>query len=286
VCLHKSRNTPVSFVISVRPSVFSHISAPLPRNGFSWNRILGILTKIAEEFGIWLNLRAPCSRVLLEKLTGSQLVKKFLTFYGTRRFITAFTSARHLHLYWASSIQSIPLHPNSRRSILIFSSHLHLGLPVGFFSSDVPTKTLYTPLLSPIRATCSAHLILLDFITRTILGEGYRSLNSSLCNFFLLLPTWYTNFLFIHTNYIKLNFSTCFERNPLIFRRSTTQIVHMQPPVSSLSVSDRLVQPLKKTRRSLAESDDTRGCIWTICVVDLLMMIGLRSKHVEEFNLI
>jgi len=22
---------------------------------------------------------------------------------------------------------------------------------------------------------------------------------------FLLLPTWYTNFLFIHTNYIKLN---------------------------------------------------------------------------------
>jgi hypothetical protein len=28
---------------------------------------------------------------------------------------------------------------------------------------------------------------------------------------FLLLPTWYTNFLFIHTNYIKLNSSTCFE---------------------------------------------------------------------------
>jgi len=37
------------------------------------------------------------------------------------------------------------------------------------------------------------------------------------------------------------------------------------------------------TRRSLAESDDTRGCICTICIVDL-MMSGLRSKHVEEFN--
>jgi hypothetical protein len=35
---------------------------------------------------------------LLEKLTGSQLVKKFPTFYGTRRFLTAFTSARHLSL--------------------------------------------------------------------------------------------------------------------------------------------------------------------------------------------
>jgi len=35
---------------------------------------------------------------------------------------------------------------------------------------------------------------------------------------------------------------------------------------------------------SLAESDDTRGSICTIYVVDLLMMGGLRSKHVEEFN--
>jgi len=40
------------------------------------------------------------------------------------------------------------------------------------------------------------------------------------------------------------------------------------------------------TRQSLAESDDTRGCICTICVVDLLMTSGMRSKHVEEFNLI
>jgi len=37
-----------------------------------------------------------------------------------------------------------------------------------------PTKTLYTTLSSPIRATCPAHLILLDFITRTILGEEYK----------------------------------------------------------------------------------------------------------------
>ena len=36
-------------------------------------------------------------------------------------------------------------------------------------------------LSSPIRATCSAHLILLDFITRTILGEEYLSFSSSLC---------------------------------------------------------------------------------------------------------
>jgi len=40
----------------------------------------------------------PWSRVLLEKLTGSQPVKKFPTFYGTQRFITAFTNALHLSL--------------------------------------------------------------------------------------------------------------------------------------------------------------------------------------------
>jgi hypothetical protein len=39
-----------------------------------------------------------CSKVLLQKLTGSQPVKKFPAFYGTRRFITAFTSARQLSL--------------------------------------------------------------------------------------------------------------------------------------------------------------------------------------------
>ena len=52
-------------------------------------------------------LHSPWSRVILQKLTSFQLVKKFPAFYGTRSFITAFTSARHLSLSWARSSQFI-----------------------------------------------------------------------------------------------------------------------------------------------------------------------------------
>jgi len=51
----------------------------------------------------------PCSTVLLDKLTSFKPVKKFPVFYGTRTFLTAVPSARHLTLSWANLSQSIPL---------------------------------------------------------------------------------------------------------------------------------------------------------------------------------
>ena len=95
---------------------------------------------------VYYLLHTPWSRVLLEKLTGFKLVRKFPIFYGNRRFITAFTSTRHLSHSWARSIQSMPPHPTSWRFILILSSHLRLGLPSGLFPSGFPTRTMYTPL--------------------------------------------------------------------------------------------------------------------------------------------
>jgi len=76
------------------------------------------------------SLLTPWCRVLLEKLTGLQLVKKFPTFHRTRRFITALISVRHLSVSWARPIQSIYPHPTSWRSILTLSTHLCLGLPM------------------------------------------------------------------------------------------------------------------------------------------------------------
>ena len=67
------------------------------------------------------------------------------------------TSTSHfLRIHFNIILPSTPASPNWSLSFM--------------FSNQNPVK----PLLSPIRTTCPAHLILLDFITRTILGEVYN----------------------------------------------------------------------------------------------------------------
>jgi hypothetical protein len=131
---------------------------------------------------LFIYLLTQWNRVLLEKLTGYQLVKKIPACYGSRRFINACTNTRHLSLSWASSTQSIPPHPTFRRFNLILSSHLCPGLPSGLFPSGFATKaciclsslhTCYTPRPS----------LLLDLIIQIIFVAEYRSLSSLLCSF-------------------------------------------------------------------------------------------------------
>jgi len=94
---------------------------------------------------------APLCRVRLEKLTFTQLVKKFTTFYETQRITTVFTRARHWSLYCVRCIQSLPSQYNSVRAIVIYS-RLRLGLPNGLFPLGFPTRIVYAFLLPPIRA--------------------------------------------------------------------------------------------------------------------------------------
>ena len=78
-------------------------------------------TTIVRNVGnhLSVNLLTSWSRVLPNKLISPQLVRKFPTFYETRRFITEFTTASHLSLPCARSMESMPTHPTSWNSILI-----------------------------------------------------------------------------------------------------------------------------------------------------------------------
>ena len=113
---------------------------------------------VTYAFIILTYLLTPWCRVLLEKLTGLQLVKKFPAFHGTGRFITALTSVRHLSLSWASPIQSIYPPPTTWRSILILSTHLRLGLPVVSFPPVSPPRPYTPPLFTHTRhMPCPSH---------------------------------------------------------------------------------------------------------------------------------
>src|SRR5215469_15354117 len=156
-------------------------------------------------YSVHTYLLTPWSRVLLEKLTGSaasQQIPRIL--WNPEVHYRIHKCPPHVPIL--SQLHPVSTPPTSSRSILILSSHLRLGLPSGLFPSGFPTRTVCTPLPSPICATCPAHLILLDFTTRTVLGKEYRSLSSLLCNFLhssvtssLLGPNTLLNTLFSNT---------------------------------------------------------------------------------------
>ena len=115
--------------------------------------------------------------------------------------------------------------PNIHDGIILPSTS---GFPKWSLSPRFPHQIPVCTSSHPVRATCPAHLILLDFITRTILGEQYRLLSSSLCSFLhspvtpsLLSPNIPLNTLFSNTPSLR----------------------------SSLNVSDQVSHPYKTTGR-------------------------------------
>ena len=73
-------------------------------------------------------LLTPWCRVLLEKLPGLQLVKKFPAFHGTRRFITALTSVHHLSLSILG--QPNPVHIPTSHLLEISPNIIHPSTPM------------------------------------------------------------------------------------------------------------------------------------------------------------
>jgi len=119
-------------------------------------------------------------RVLLEQLTGLQLVKKLTALHGTRRFITALTCVRKLSLSWVSPILSIYPQTTSWKSILIVSTYLRLRFPSGLFYPVSPPKPYTPPSHHPYAPHAKTILFFSILSPDTILGEEYKRFSSSL----------------------------------------------------------------------------------------------------------
>jgi hypothetical protein len=164
-------------------------------------------------------LLTPWNRVLPEKLTSSQLLKKFTAFHTTRRFITIFIKARHLSLSWTRLIESVPPTHYSKSHFNI----IHPSTPRSFkWSSSLrfPPKILYAALLSPMRVTWPDYLSFLDFITRMTLIRYTTHNATTTCNIQQTSspfqpsppPLLFTYLWFILQNYQQLRSFSSHER--------------------------------------------------------------------------
>ena len=129
---------------------------------------LNSITTNSVPSGLWSAELTAWSEVLL------QLVKQFQEFCTTRRYMHYRDNENPppvpvlCHINPPTSSQTISL-----RYILI-SSPSTPRFSKCLFSSNFLTKTLYSALVSPVRATCPAHLILSHLIIRVMFGVGCR----------------------------------------------------------------------------------------------------------------
>jgi len=179
------------------------------------------------------------SRVLLGKLLVPQLLKKFTALHGTRRFITAFTTAHQFFVSWTTQIQFKSFHPISLLSIRIWLSHLLLCLPSYLLPSGFPIKILRAFLSFSTRTTCPVRLSLLELIDLFV--EYYKSC-SSLYSF--LRPPATSSLLTSEPNSLTSSayvWSLMWENNPKFSR--TVKIIKKLPKRNKMNNNVRPWEP-------------------------------------------
>ena len=126
-------------------------------------------------------LLTPWCRVFLEKLTGftagqeiPHISRNPKVHYRTHKRPPPVSILGQPNPDHTPTSHLLEIHPNI---IHPFTTRSSQWSPSLLFPHQHPIH----PLSIPIRATCPAHLIILDFITRTLLGEDYKSFSSLLC---------------------------------------------------------------------------------------------------------
>jgi len=150
-------------------------------------------------------------RVLLGKLVGLQIVKKFpqclwnpKVHYRTQKFPPPVPILGQSNPDNIPTSHLVQIHPNIIHPPTPRSSKWFLPL---WFPNQYPIR----PLSSPIRARCPANLILIDFITRTILGQDYRLFS---CSLFNLLHSPFTSSLLGPNIHFNTTFRTAYASFP------------------------------------------------------------------------
>jgi hypothetical protein len=126
--------------------------------------------------GTWpINKLTPRNSVFLGKLKVLHLLKTFPAFPRNQRFITEFTRARHLFLFWTKSIPSMPISH-------FLTTHFNIILPSivrSFYCSPSFRFLLHATLLSPNVLHAPPNSFFLHWS-----AEDYRSWSTSLCSLF------------------------------------------------------------------------------------------------------
>ena len=185
----------------------------------------------------------PWNRVLLEKLTGLQIVKKFPAFYGTRRFITAFKCPPPVPIM--SQLNSVHI-PTSH----FLKIHLNTILPSTPGSPHLSLSPRF-PYQNPLHASPLPHTRYMPrpphysrFITRTVLGEEYRRISSSLCSFLhsavTLGPNILLNTLFSKTLSLRSSLTVSDQSSEILIRGQIRSAHYRLPETEGTSLCSKI----------------------------------------------
>ena len=139
---------PEGYWVCCREPTTCHYSLP-EKSGLSMGHVweiiqVGMFAKSMEQSFLEVNSNAAI------------IIKKFPSFYETRRLLSVLPRAHNLALSSTGEIRSIPSQPTSFKSIWI-SSHLCVGLQSGLLPYSLHTKTFSVPDVPPIPSPSFNH---------------------------------------------------------------------------------------------------------------------------------